>query len=166
MAIDPCLAIAILLLLAAAASDVARRIVPNRVCVALGLDGLVMQISAHSLPLSMLTMLGVFVPAAICWRYRLMGGGDVKLLAAATLLVQPRAVPVLVLAVALAGGLFGLMYWTAGHLLRAPAVERPSDRLRRILRIERHRMYRGFSLPYAVAISCGTLYVFGRGLPA
>ncbi|WP_419728291.1 A24 family peptidase [Lichenicola sp.] len=167
----PCLLIAIPFLLNAAATDIAMRMVSNRVCLALGLDGVAMQTVAHHLSGSLLAMLAVFVPAVICWRHGFMGGGDAKLFAASALLVRPLEVPFLILAIAIAGGALGLAYWTMMQLLaRRPTTSavmiRTANPIRRILRIERYRIGSGFSLPYAVAISLGTLYMFGRGLAA
>ena len=68
------------------------------------------------------------------------------------------------LAIAVAGGLLGLGYWTMMHLV-GNAVSSGSDRvLRRVIGVERYRIRRGFSLPYAVAICCGTFYVLGKSL--
>lgn len=164
MTVFVCVSIAILLLLAASASDLAARMVSNRLCVALGFDGLTMQMSAHALPVAMLTTAAVFVPAVVCWRHGVMGGGDVKLLTVATLLVQPAAVPMLILSIALAGGVLGAAYWTMTRILSSPVTRRPSPLLLRILRVERYRITRGFALPYAVAISFGTFFMFGHGL--
>jgi len=164
MNVGPCAFIAVPLLLAASASDLTARMVSNRVCLALGLDGLVMQTAAHTLPVSILAMLAVFIPALVFWRHGIMGGGDAKLFAATALLVHPAAVPMLVLAIAFAGGLLGLAYWTMMRLLSKPTISVPANPFRRILRIEQHRICRGFSLPYAVAISIGTFYVFSQGL--
>ncbi|MGI4747616.1 MAG: A24 family peptidase [Janthinobacterium lividum] len=164
MNVGPCVLIAIPLLLAASASDLTARMVSNRVCMALGLDGVAMQAVAHTLPVSILAMLAVFIPAFVLWRHGIMGGGDAKLFAATALLVHPAAVPMLVLAITLAGGVLGLVYWTMMRLLSKRMTSSPADPFRRILRIERHRICRGFSLPYAVAISVGTFYVFGKEL--
>lgn len=128
-----------------------------------------MQIAAHHLPASVLAMLAVFIPALIFWRHGFMGGGDAKLFAASALLVRPLEVPFLVLAIAIAGGMLGLAYWTMMKLMARPAhagatTVPPVNSFRRILRIEQYRIRSGFSLPYAVAISVGTLYMFGKGL--
>lgn len=166
MSVLPCVTIAVALLVAATASDIALRMVPNWVCVGLGLDGLTVQAFAHSIPFSLLALFATFIPAAVCWRHGFMGGGDVKLLSAATLLVPPHAVLMLVLAVALAGGMLGVVYWTMTQLSRSTVHNRPRHGLLRVLGVERYRIRRGFSLPYAVAISIGTLYVLGESLAA
>lgn len=164
MTVDSCLMIGVLLLVAAAVSDLAARTLPNRLSVAVGLDGLVMQVASRTVPAALLASGIVFVLAIICWRYRVMGGGDVKLLAAVCLLVPPLAVPSLLLAISLAGGLLGVVYLAMPRMLRQPSTTRPRSMLGRIVRIEHYRVSRRFSLPYAVAISAGTLCVIAREL--
>lgn len=154
-----CIAIMILLLLAAAMSDIAARVVPNRLSAALGVFGLCTQAQQRSIPLALLAAGIVFFIACACWRHGLMGGGDVKLLGAVSLLVRPASVPFLMLAIALAGGALGLCYWAMSHLFRWPTPAHSRARLARILRVEQYRIRRGFSLPYAAAIAAGTAYV-------
>jgi prepilin peptidase CpaA len=161
MIVAVCTMLAITILLAAAATDFAARVVSNRLCVALGLDGLAIQLPAHTLAVATLTTLAVFLPAMVCWRHGLMGGGDVKLLGAATLLVHPGAVPAMVLSISLAGGLLALAYWGLARVLPTPAKRRPAGLLRRILRIEHYRIRNGSALPYAIAIAVGTGRVLG-----
>lgn len=157
-------ATAVPFLLAAAATDIAVRIVPNSVCAALAMVGAMIGVLGHDLPASLLAMLCVFVPAIAFWRHGFMGGGDAKLLAAVSMLVPAHVVPVLVLTIAIVGGILGLVYGTMTRLM-TPS-ERPPQKqtLGRILRVERYRIQRGFSLPYAVAISGGTLFTLGRGM--
>ncbi len=157
-------ALAVPFLMLAAATDISVRVVPNAVCAVLAMDGLMIAGLGHDLPASLLAMVCVFVPAVICWRHGFLGGGDAKLLAAVTLLVPAHSVPSLVLTIAVTGGALGLIYWTMTHVITSPG--RPARRtaLRRILRVERYRIRRGFSLPYAVAISGGTLFTLSREL--
>ena len=168
MILTSCSAAAIILLLLAAATDLAARMVPNRLCLAVGAVGIVLRLGEHTglhtLALSFLVGLAVFVPTMVCWRHGVLGGGDVKLLGAATLLVQPAAVPGLVLAVTTIGGLLGVTYWALRRLVPARTSDRPKAFVWRALRIERHRIRRHFSVPYAIAISGGAIYVLGREL--
>lgn len=149
-----------LLLLAAAASDLAVRRVPNAVPVALALIGLGLRIAGGSVVGGLAAAGAVFACAAACWRRGWLGGGDVKLLGAAALLLAPRLVPSLVLAVAMAGGLLALLYLLLPAVL-GPAVPGPrgGGRIQRILSIERRRIGRRGPLPYAAAIAAGTLFV-------
>jgi len=95
--------LALLLLLAAAVSDVAFRRIPNRIAALVALVGLLRQGLAGggavgiALPLAAMVFLG----GVLLWLRGALGGGDVKLLAAAALLVPPASVPAQLLAVAL-----------------------------------------------------------------
>ncbi len=150
------------LLLLAALRDIASRIIPNAVALAIAGLGVALRIRAHDLPISLAAAAALFLLAAFCWRRGWMGGGDVKLLAAAALLLPPRLVPGYVLAVALAGGVLGLLYLGLGAFLRrrahAAAPRRSASLLRRTLRAEAWRIRRRFSLPYGCAIAAGALF--------
>lgn len=155
--------IAVTLLLVAAAGDIAMRMVSNKLSLLLALDGVLLQFLQDSLLTSCVASLAVFLAAILCWRAGLMGGGDVKLLAAAALLVPPSLVPALVVTVALAGGLLGLLYCALRLLIGRPPVRRSRALLRRLLRVEHYRISRGFSLPYASAIAAGAAFVLLEG---
>ena len=157
------LATAVLLLVAAATTDVSLRTVPNAVSAVLAIDGILVGVFAHALLPSLAAASCVFVPSVIFWRHGLMGGGDAKLLTAVSLLVPARLVPSLVLTIALAGGALALIYWSTRRVMTLRTDGRDKRLLRRILRIECHRIRRGFSLPYAVAISSGTLFTLSHG---
>jgi len=153
-----CLAAA--LLIGAAAQDVAARVVGNGLSLALAGVGLALQALAGQALGALGAGAAVFAAAALCWRGGWLGGGDVKLLGAAALLVPPRLVPDLLLAVALAGGGLATVYLLLGRVLPKPAAGRPAKRLARILRVEQRRIRRHFSLPYASAIAAGALFTF------
>lgn len=149
----------ILLLLGAAVSDLALRRVPNLVPALLATAGCVLDLLADALPEGIIAATIVFAAAFFCWRRGWMGGADVKLLAAAALLVSPRLVPELMLTIALAGGALGLFYLVLRRILpearRCPPVH---GRLARLLHRERVRIAEG-ELPYATAIAAGALVV-------
>ncbi|MDO9709132.1 prepilin peptidase [Paracraurococcus lichenis] len=152
------LAPALALLLAAALHDIAARTIPNAASLAIALAGLAARALAEEALPGLAAALAVFLLAWLAWRCRVMGGGDVKLLAACALLVPPAAVPSLVLATAIAGGLLGLAYLALRPLLPAPAAARPGGLPGRALRAEAWRIRRGGPLPYAVAIALGTFF--------
>ncbi len=160
---DIAIAVAILLLLAAAAGDIATRRVSNRLSILLAIDGLLLQAVAGVGVATFIAAIVVFMVAACCWRAGLMGGGDVKLLAAAALLVPPRMVPGLVVCIAFAGGILGLLYLGLRVLVGTPSIRRPQRLPGRLLRIEQYRISRGFSLPYASAIAAGAAFVLLEG---
>ena len=152
---------AVLLLVLASLRDFATRLVPNRIPLALGAIGLILALLHHRLLWSLAGGVVVFAFTFLCWRMRWIGGADVKLLTAASLLVPPVAVASLVLATALAGGVLALIYLIVRALLAKPARHHPDplhdSLIRRVLRAERWRIHRGCPLPYACAIACGTL---------
>ena len=146
----------------AAMRDVAVRRIPNRMAGAVALVGLLRQVAAGGilLPAGLLAAGVVLLFASLLWLRGLMGGGDVKLLAATALLVPVAQVPVLLLAVALAGGLLSLFHILARALLprRFPGPA-PKGAVRRVLRCEAWRIGRGAPLPYGVAIAAGAAFI-------
>ena len=84
--------------------------------------------------------------AALAFRFGLLGGGDVKLLAAGTLWLGAAALGPYLLVTVLAGGLLAVVF-VAWHLRR-----RPTRRRRRP------------SLPYAVAIAAGGILTTAAAL--
>jgi prepilin peptidase CpaA len=167
----------------AAAHDVLARTVPNWMPMTLAALGIIQSAIDERLIVSLLVGAMVFILTGLCWKRGWLGGGDVKLLGAAAIAVPPLAVPPFVVAVALAGGVLGLVYLACGRLIPAlvprrpvghppldhppldhPAlaqsITRPAGLLSRAWRLERRRLGRGGPLPYAVAIAAGGLFIF------
>jgi prepilin peptidase CpaA len=165
-------------LLFAAANDVAVRIVPNGVSLIVAVSGLGLNALAGQLLAALFGAGLVFAGAWQCWRRGWIGGGDVKLLAACALLVPPGAVPELLLATAIAGGVLAALYLVLGRLLprerrgpgtrsrRVPGVRcRRSVLIVRVWRAECRRIRRRVSLPYACAIAAGVLLTLASPIP-
>nr|WP_294521374.1 A24 family peptidase [uncultured Rhodopila sp.] len=156
----------ILLLLAAALQDIATRTIPNGLVAGVAGIGVIRQIVEGSVSPSLLAFAAVLIAALVCWRGGYIGGGDAKLLAAASLMVFPGQVVSLIPAIAISGGLLSLLYLTLRPLWTE---HRPATKPRtgwlfaRILRVERHRLRHGITLPYAAAIAAGTIFVVWRG---
>jgi prepilin peptidase CpaA len=149
----------IVILLAAALHDVIARTVPNWMAATVALLGLATQI-LHGRPIAGLAAgLAVFVIAAFCWRRGWMGGGDVKLLGAAAIVVPPGDVANFIAAVALTGAALALVYLGARRVTAAPSAQRPTRLAARACRVERWRIRRGGPLPYACAIAVGFLFI-------
>lgn len=147
------------ILLAAALHDIVARTVPNWMAAALALLGLSLQ-TLHGHPITALAAgLAVFMLAAFCWRRGWLGGGDVKLLGAAAIVVPPGDVACFITAVAITGAVLALLYLAAGPIIAAPGSQRPSRLVSRALRVERWRIRRGGPLPYACAIAAGFLFI-------
>lgn len=152
----------IAILLAAAMHDVIARTAPNWMAIALAALGVASRVlhgSLIGLAVGFAVAFAVFVLAAFCWRRGWLGGADVKLLAAAALVVPPGDVPGFLSAVALAGAALAVLYLAARTVTSAPASPRPDRLIARALRVERWRIHRGGPLPYACAIAIGFLFV-------
>lgn len=146
-------------LLVAGACDIAARRVPNWVPAVLGAVGAVLRVQSGDLIAALGAAFAVFIVAFVCWRRGWLGGGGVKLLAAAALLVEPARIPALLLAVALAGGVLAAVYMLLGAALPKPHGSLPRARLLRILRIEQWRIRRRAPLPYASAICADVVFM-------
>jgi prepilin peptidase CpaA len=149
-----------ILLIAAGLHDVAARTVPNTLVVLVAAAGILARALDGDLPMSLVAALLVFAVAALCWHRGWMGGGDVKLLAAAALLVPPRSAGTLIVDIALAGGILALAYLLLYAALPNPVISprRPRSFPARALRVERWRISRKGPIPYASAIAAGALF--------
>jgi prepilin peptidase CpaA len=154
-----CVLLGMLCLLIAAVHDVIARTAPNWAASVLVLAGLALRAVHGQLVTGLCVGAVVFVVAAFCWRRGWMGGGDVKLLAAAAILVPPAQSFTFITVVAVAGGLLAVIYIAARRIVPAPSAVRPRHLLARALRAERWRIRRGGPLPYACAIAAGGLFV-------
>lgn len=149
----------ILCLLIAALHDLIARTAPDWTAIGVLAAGVVLRLLDGNLPIGLLFGLVMFVVTGFCWRRGWMGGGDVKLLTGAAVLVPPADALSYVLAVALSGGVLALLYLAAKRFVPAPSPQRPRSLLRRALRVERWRIRRGGPLPYACAIAAGGLLI-------
>ena len=148
-----------------ALTDLVSRRVPNWVCAFIAGFGLATRIAAGDVLPSLLVAVLVFTVLAAACLLGKLGGGDVKLLAASTLLLPVQAVPVFVLAVAVAGGLLALPY-LPGRFGAAPPrwlAAPPASAVRRICRVEFWRSRRRAPLPYACAIAAGAVFTLVTG---
>lgn len=142
----------------AALHDIAARTIPQAAPAALAALGIVAALLRHGVPASLVAGTLALLLGLPLWQRSLLGGGDLKLLAAAMVLVPPtRAVPAL-LAIAIAGGISAAGYLLARAVLRRLPAATPRARTglaRRVLRAEAWRIRRGAPLPYGVAIAAG-----------
>jgi prepilin peptidase CpaA len=146
-------------LLVAAWQDIATRRVANWLAIVLALLGIVQRAATGTLLFGLLAGVIMFVLTALCWRRGWLGGADVKLLAAATIIVPPYQLPTFLGAVGITGALLALLYITARFISPAPSPSRSDHLLARAWRAERWRVRRGGPLPYACAIAGGFLFV-------
>lgn len=141
---------ALSLFLAAAVTDARERRIPNGLSLGLAIAGLAriaLALAAGASPLVLAADLaaagGVFVLGAMAFHLRLLGGGDVKLLAAGTLWVGAATLPAYLTTTVLAGGVLALAFLAWRVTAGAP---------------------RAAALPYGIAIAAGGLLTTG-GLP-
>ena len=138
----------------AALRDVVSRIIPNGYCGLIALGGLFLRLMDGTAILGVAAASLLFLLLSLCWRLRLLGGGDVKLLAACALAVPPAQIGAVLFVTAISGAVLGVPYIVARRRVPPPRV-RPEWRLARALRLEQWRLHRGGPLPYAVAIASG-----------
>lgn len=112
-------AIAVAALLFAACTDVIGRTIPNRAVIVVALAGIASRAGdgVTALLLAMVIAVAIFAGMLLLFQLQIVGGGDVKLLAAASLLSSPPAVPGQMLLIALAGGILALL-WIIDRRLR------------------------------------------------
>lgn len=147
------------LLLMGAWQDVALRRMPESLPLALGAIGMLLRAAeGHALGALFAAVL-VFSAAVLAWRAGLLGGGDVKLLTAAAVLVPPAEVLPLLGHIGLAGGALALPYLLA----RVAAPLPDANWAGRVWAVERRRLARGGPLPYAVAIAAGCFATWSLG---
>ena len=141
---DPILGIDIALfsvLLGCAYSDIRARIIPNILCVSvviLGIAEAIMTERANFVQ-SFLMALVVFVAMMPLQQKNVLGGGDVKLIAALAIWLAPLEVGRFFLFILAGGGVLGVFY-LAMNWIRGAIRQKPSP---------------ASSVPYGVAIVCG-----------
>ena len=108
-------------LTASAGTDLKERRIPNELAAAVAAVGLVQGLALRpgQVWLSLLVAFVVFCGLGVLSHYRIIGGGDLKLISAVTLLVPPERVGQLLIEIALAGGVLACIYLLAGYALRS-----------------------------------------------
>ncbi len=163
----------LVLLLFAAGTDFKDRRIPNEVAIAVAAIGFAQSllIRPGSVWLSVVVASALFCGLAVLSHRRIIGGGDVKLLSAATLLVPPTQVGRLLVDIALAGGVFACLYLAARFRLKMsgmPTISSFSPNASGFavaMSAERRRIAAGGPMPYALAIFGGVcLYVANESL--
>ena len=153
------------LLVVAATHDLAARTIPNALPALLAGGGFLLHLGTGDVPATLGAAAVVLFLAALCWVRGWLGGGDVKLLAAAALAVPVMALPSFILDVGMAGGLLALLYLLARRLVPAARTSAPVSLAARVWRAERWRIRRGGPLPYGVAIAIGGVLTLLQGGP-
>jgi prepilin peptidase CpaA len=157
------------LLLLAAWRDIATRLIPDSLCLALLVGALAIRASAgpEALLLSLGAALFLFGLLLVLAMRGILGGGDVKLAGAFAVALPPASIWNFAIVTVFAGGALGLSYIAAARLLPASASSPGAQGLLgRVLAVESWRIRRRGPLPYAVAIAAGGIIVLlgSRGL--
>ncbi|WP_270936087.1 A24 family peptidase [Falsiroseomonas oryzae] len=143
----------------AAWCDLATRTIPDRCSLALLAVGLGYRLlegpaaAAASLGVALLIGVGfLFLHAR-----GMIGGGDVKLIAAIAVGFAPSEVPELLFAIGIAGGILALLYLGLSRIMPKPAFRPQAALPLRVAVLEAHRIARRGPMPYALAIAAGTV---------
>ncbi|MHB8887049.1 MAG: A24 family peptidase [Methylovirgula sp.] len=157
-------AASVIILAVAAATDLKKRLIFNELVAAVAVIALVQGIITRPalVWLSLIAAVFLFCVLGVLGHYKIIGGGDVKLIAAVTLLVPPEHIGQLLVDIALAGGLLSGVYFLAHHAFktRAPqsiAAENGSSASAFccMTKPEFGRISPAYTIPYAVAIFVG-----------
>jgi prepilin peptidase CpaA len=165
--------VALVTLVASAWTDLRDRIIPNEfagLTAACGI-GLSLTLRPDETWIGMLVAVLALVGLGVIAHYGAIGGGDVKLISAATLLVPPAHIGQLIAFIALSGGLLSCAYLLARTTLRrsrAVAMLAEGDDGREAggwFSNECARIATGGPMPYALAILGGVAGTIAGELP-
>ena len=151
---------------AAAWSDLRTQRIPNVIPIALALSGAMFAASAGWQ--SLLTFAGiavvVFLGGATLFSMRLLGGGDVKLLAAAGAALGPHDLAPFLLGTVLCGGAIGIVVAALRGRLHATVVNLQAMALPMLAGGPLAPVSQGTKMPYGLAIFAGALIASGLHL--
>lgn len=161
--------VAIVLLFIAAGIDMRDRVIPNRLVALIGASGLVLSLVSRPerLWISLLAAVVVLLGLGFLAHFRWIGGGDVKLISAVTLLVPPEHIGLLLLAIALVGGVISCCYLAAYYVftrshagkIKYAATTGLLGKFPQLFRSERARVLTATSVPYGAAVLGGVAVV-------
>jgi prepilin peptidase CpaA len=152
--------ILVLLLATAAARDVTSRIIPNALNLLIAAAGISIRAwTASTSPASLWATGALLLALLFLYARRLLGGGDVKLMAALSLALTATDCYRFVIATALFGGLLAMAYLLLRRVLPPLRCKPGTSRLLRVAVVEAWRIRRGLPLPYGVAIAAGGIFV-------
>jgi len=146
-------------------TDLKDRIVPNELVLFVAING--MSLTLLSRPeliwLNILLAVLVLFGFGIFARFGMVGWGDVKLVSAVTMFIRPDRLGLVLIEIAIAGGVLSGVYLAAYHTLRnsrvyqtrSAVITAPTGAVNRFLRNERARILAADSVPYALAIFVG-----------
>jgi prepilin peptidase CpaA len=164
----PGLALVLVACLLAAASDLRTRRIPNTLVIGLFVCGLAANTAAgwqHAL-FDLAIVLLVLAVGTFAFSFKLIGGGDVKLVAAAAGTLGFPAAGAFILYTLLCGGVFGLAYSAMRGRLGSTVANLRAIALPIFAGAAPARLQTGMAMPYALAIFAGAcLTAIARGFP-
>ncbi len=165
------LVVSVVALVAAALVDLSHRIIPNRLVLVVAACGVGRRLllAPGLIWFDLLATASIVVALGFLAHHEWIGGGDVKLIAAVTLLFPLSDAGALLLGIAVAGGLMGVAYLVMRAIVAripeprfCPAATRETrDTMRdlgHLLNGERTRIAAGEPMPYALAVLGGVIY--------
>jgi len=149
-------ALQVLLLLYAAVTDIATRLIHNEVCLILALLGIVGQFAGPThLTESSIAAALLFLMLIVVYARGWIGGGDVKLMVALALGLPLAGLAQFITVTALSGAVLALVHLIMRRLPQPGLAPAGSSLVRRVCAVERWRNLRQAPLPYGAAIACG-----------
>jgi prepilin peptidase CpaA len=136
-------------LVSAAASDLARRVIPNWFVLTVGAGGVILRLataSRHGVWTSLGAAVVLFVALRLLSGLSALGGGDVKLMTAVALGQSPVSMLPILLGIGVAGGAIAIFY-----LIRDWARRRDKH-------LSAGASWRQLAMPYAPAILAGVVW--------
>ena len=155
----------IALLCFAAWRDILTRTIPDSVSIALIVIGCIVRLTDGwaALAASLLVGVGVFIVLLPACSRGLLGGADLKLLAALAVGLPPQTTLHLIAAVTIVGGGLAFVYLGLKKLVAGAEIGSHGGRsgsvLKRIASVECWRIRRSAPLPYGIAIAIGAAIV-------
>lgn len=149
----------------AAWRDLATRTIPDVVSLAILVLGVVVRCEdgGQAIAISAAVAVLLFVLLIPLQSFGLIGGGDLKLLAALAFGLSPLASYQMISCVIMAGGVLAAVYLALRRVAPRRVAARPGSRRRslahRIWAVELWRIRRGAPLPYGIAIAAGAALI-------
>lgn len=146
--------------LLAASTDLRSRRIPNALVLALFSCGLLVNLALgwrHAL-LDVAIVVAVLLVGTLAFSLKLIGGGDVKLLAAAAGTLGLPAATTFILATLVCGGVIGLLYCAVRGRFRATLMNVQRLALPIFAGAAPARLQTGTPMPYALAIFAGASF--------
>jgi len=154
-------ALQIILLLCVIMSDVATRLISNKICLTIAVVGFGshLLVDPRLLPGSIAIAVSLFLLFLLLHNRGWIGGGDVKLLVALTIGLPIIELGSFFMLAGLIGGILAVVHLMMRRLPYPAIPPAGSSIVRRVYAIERWRNLRQAPLPYGVAIACSGIWI-------